>query len=137
MTDDRRPRFPLFALCLLLLGSVGMAAGWILFAFASDRQLSWVAVLAALDAAFLLRLGRMRPGWARAACGALATAATIALANFGIAAAQMGRPAGLLPWESMGKLGPHHAWTLATLANPLPELAWLAAALVIAAVASR
>ena len=39
---------------------------------------------------------------------------------------------GLLPWESLGKLGPFYAWTLANLANPPVDLWWLAASLVLA-----
>jgi hypothetical protein len=122
---------------LLLLGSLGFAAAWVLLAFAKDRQCSWMALLAAVDAAVLLRLSRMRAGWLRAALAVASTAATIILANWGIAAAQMGRVMGLLPWESMTKLGPSFAWTLANLANPPVDLLWLALALVLAALASR
>lgn len=134
-TASDRPRW--LALGLVLLGSFGFAAAWVLIAIARDRQCSWMAVLAALDAALLLRLSRMAPGWPRAGLGVLATVATILLANWGIAAAQMGRVMGLLPWESMTKLGPAFAWTLANLANPPTDLLWLAAALVLAAFASR
>jgi hypothetical protein len=122
---------------LLLVGSLGFAAAWILLAFARDRQCSWMAILAALDAAVLLRLSRMDRGWQRAALAVASTVATIMLANWGIAAAQMGRVMGLLPWESMTRLGPSFAWTLANLANPPVDLFWLALALVVAAVASR
>ncbi|WP_159017168.1 hypothetical protein [Cognatiluteimonas profundi] len=122
---------------LLLVGSLGFAAAWILLAFARDRQCSWMAILAALDAAVLLRLSRMDRGWRRAALAVASTVATIVLANWGIAAAQMGRVMGLLPWESMTRLGPSFAWTLANLANPPVDLLWLALALVVAAVASR
>ncbi len=122
---------------LLLLGSLGFAAAWVLLAFAQDRQCSWMALLAAADAAVLLRLSRMGPGWQRAALAVASTGATIILANWGIAAAQMGRVMGLLPWESMTRLGPSFAWTLANLANPPVDLLWLAIALVLAALASR
>jgi len=122
---------------LLLVGSLGFAAAWVLLAFAQDRQCSWMALLAAVDAAVLLRLSRMQGGWPRAALAVASTAATIVLANWGIAAAQMGRVMGLLPWESMTKLGPSFAWTLANLANPPVDLLWLALALVLAALASR
>ncbi|MDB6163382.1 MAG: hypothetical protein JWL98_814 [Xanthomonadaceae bacterium] len=122
---------------LLLVGSSGFAAAWILLAFARDRQCSWMAVLAALDAAMLLRLSRMPSGWRRASLGVLSTAATILLANWGIAAAQMGKVMGLLPWESMIRLGPVFAWTLANLANPPADLVWLTLALVLGAAASR
>ena len=122
---------------LLMLGSVGFAAAWVMLAVARDRQCSWMALLAAADAVLLLRLARMPGGWVRAGLAVLATAATIALANWGIAAAQMGRVMGLLPWESMTRLGPSFAWTLANLANPPVDLLWLGLALVLAAIAAR
>jgi len=137
MTDPTAQRSRWLALALLAIGSFGFAAAWVLLAFAQNRQCSWMAMLAAIDAAILLRLARMRGGPERAVLAVIATAATIVLANWGIAAAQIGRSMGLLPWESLTKLGPFYAWTLATLANPPVDLLWLAAALVLAAIASR
>ena len=128
---------PATALALALAGSIGIAAAWILVAQATRGQGSWIAVAAALDAALLLRMGGLRPGVARAACGVLATALAIALANWGIAANEVGRMIGLTPWVSMGKLGFEHAWLLVRLANDAVDLAWLAAGLVVAAVCSR
>ena len=125
------------AILLLLAGCTGFAAAWVLVAFARDRQCSWMALLAALDAVFLLRLARMPGGTTRSLLAIGGTLLTIVLANWGIAAAQIGRSMGLLPWESLGKLGPFYAWTLANLANPPVELLWLAASLVLAAIASR
>ena len=75
-----------FALTLLAIGSFGFAAAWVLVAFARDRQCSWMALLAAIDAALLLRLARMPGGWTRVALAVAATATTIVLANWGIAA---------------------------------------------------
>jgi hypothetical protein len=131
----RRSRW--FAPALLTVGSFGFAAAWVLVAFARDRQCSWMAILAALDAVLLLRMAKVPSGWPRAAMAVMATVLTIALANWGIAAAQIGRSMGLLPWESLTRLGPFYAWTLANLANPPLDLFWLAASLVLAAVASR
>lgn len=135
-----RPRvsaLPWLAPALLAIGSSGFAAAWVLLAWSRDRQCSWMAVLAAIDAALLLRLARMRPGWPRALLAALATVATIALANWGIAAAQMGKPMGLLPWQALGRIGPEFAWLLAGLVNRPVDMAWLAAALVFALVLGR
>ena len=128
---------PWLAIALALLGSCGFAAAWVLVASALGNQASWLAVLAAADAALLLRLGRMRPGLARAALGVATTALAIAIANWGIAAVEMGRLVGLLPWESAMRLGTSHAGTLLGMANGPVDLAWLAASLVIAAVACR
>jgi hypothetical protein len=122
---------------LLLLGSVGFAAAWVLLAFARNRQCSWMAVLAACDAAVLVRLARMPPGWRRASLAVASTAITIVLANWGIAAAQMGQVMGLLPWESMTRLGPSLAWTLVSMANPPIDLLWLWMGLVLAVATSR
>lgn len=130
-------RLPLLALFLLLLGSVGIAAGWVLSSQAVGGQASWIAVLAALDAALMLRLGTMRPGWARAAAAVVGTMLAIGLANWGIVASEMGAPMGLLPWESLFRLGPGFVWLLTKLANGPVDFAWWGAALVVAAVASR
>ncbi|MDH5822141.1 hypothetical protein QFW77_03945 [Luteimonas sp. RD2P54] len=137
MRKRTAPASPWFATVLLVLGSAGCAALWIMLAAATARQSSWMAVVAALDAALLLRMARVSPGAARALWGVLATAAAIVLANWFIAAAQLGRMFGLLPWDSALKLGAGHAWNLAQLANDPVELAWLGAGLAVAAVASR
>ncbi|MCD9028944.1 hypothetical protein LDO26_12070 [Luteimonas sp. BDR2-5] len=136
MPPTRARRWPL-AIALLLLGSLGIAAAWILVAENRNAQSSWMAVVAALDAAWLLRLARARPGLLRAALGTAATALAIIVASWGIVAAQLARPMGMLPWESALKLGPQHAWTLAGMANSAVDLAWFGAGLVIAAVLSR
>ena len=128
---------PLTALFLLLLGSAGIAAAWVLAAGVGGGQLSWFAVLAAADASLMLRLGGMRGGWARATLAVLGTALAIAMANWGIVATQMGAPLGLLPWESISRLGPDFIWTLAMLANGHVDFAWWGAALVVAATLSR
>ena len=137
MTRPRRPASFAFAAALLLLGSLGAAAAWVLVAMALDRQSSWMALVAAADAALIVRLVRLRPGLVRALCGALATLLAILAANWGIVAAWLGRNLGLLPWESMTKLGPEFAWLLMRLSNTAADLAWLAAALLLAAFASR
>ena len=129
--------FPWFALLLALTGSLGLAAAWVAVAMISAHQGAWMALLAGLDAAFLLRLGGARPGLLRMALGVAATALTIALANWGIVAAHMAGMMGLPFSDSVLRLGPSLAWTLATLANAPTDLAWLVAGLVLAAIASR
>lgn len=121
------------SLALLLVGSVGFAAVWVLLSLYLDRQLGWMALLGAIDAALMLRLGGMRRGWTRAVCALAATALIVVLANWGIAGGQIGIPMGLLPWESLLKLGLGYAWTLTQLANGGAEMAWAAAALLLAA----
>jgi len=126
-----------FALGWLLLGSLGVAAAWILVAMALDTQGSWMALVAALDAALIVRLVRLRPGLARAVLGLLSTALAVAVANWGLVAAWLGAYMGLLPWESMLRLGNGLAWLMVRQANGPADLAWIAAALVAAALASR
>jgi hypothetical protein len=125
------------ALALALAGSIGIAAAWILVAQVTGRQSSWMAVVAAVDALLLLRMGGHRPGIARAAWAVLATLVAIALANWGIAADQVGRMLGLATWSSIIRLGPEHGWLLLGMANDAVDLAWLAAGLVVAAAWGR
>lgn len=134
-TDPTRPqRWP--AILLLVLGCAGFAAAWVLVALWSRQQAGWMALLAAVDAALLLRLGRFPPGPTRMLLAVAATLAMIALAQWSIVAAHVGAGMGLSPWESALKLGPDHAGTLLRLANgtgdwlllaiSLPLAAWLA-----------
>ena len=128
---------PWFALCLLALGCAGFAAAWTAVAMLSGAQCAWMAPLAALDAAWLLRLGGAKPGMARMWLGIMATAVTIVLANWSIVAANLAGMMGLDFLGSALRLGPSLAWTLSGLANGVDELAWMAAALVLAAISSR
>lgn len=137
MTDSAARRARWLAPALLLLATLGCAAAWILLALATGRQSGWMAAVAAADAVLVLRIARMPRGIARAALAVAATMATVALANWGIAAGEVGRALGMLPWDASVRLGPHYAWTLALLANGAAERAWLVAALMIAAVGSR
>ncbi|WP_148040973.1 hypothetical protein [Montanilutibacter psychrotolerans] len=129
---------PWLSWSLLLLSACGFAAFWVLVAIYSDRQLSWLAVLGALDMVWMLRLGsndRTRPGgMPRALAAVLATLAIVLLANWGIIAAHLGGDIGLMPWESVLRLGLHHAWTLAQLANGVLDLFWIVLALALAGV---
>ena len=118
-----------YALPLLALGSAGFAALWVLAALGLQRHCAWLAPLAALDMLVLLRIAHWPAGILRAAWAVLGTAVAIALANFGIAAAEMGRNMGLLPWASALKLGPNYAAMLLQLANGPVEWAWYALAL--------
>ncbi len=122
---------------LLLLASLGVAAAWILLAASFNRPLAWMALVAAADAALLLRLSRFPPGAWRALLGIVATALTIAASCWGIAATRIGKPLGLLPWESMLKMGPEFGWLLVRLGTTPADLAWFAAGLATAALASR
>ncbi|QCO68253.1 hypothetical protein E4582_07655 [Luteimonas yindakuii] len=129
--------FRAFDLAVLAVGCAGFAAIWVLLAGGFARPLHGLAVVAALDAALLLRLVRMRPGVARALAGVALTSVIIVLAQWGVIAGQVGTMFGLLPWESALRLGPSLAWTIAGLALDAVALAWFGAGLVVAAVLSR
>ena len=130
-------RFSWFALALLLLGVGGLAAAWISVAAISGAPCAWMAPIAALDAAWLLRLARVPSGNGRMLAGVAATVGIIALANWGVAAAQMGVVMGLSFLDSALRLGPSLAWTLIDLASGPAEFAWTAAGLLLALIASR
>ena len=134
-----RPRaaIPWFALVLAMLGCAGLAAAWVAAALLTGSQCAWMALLAALDAAWLLRLGGASPGNARMIVGVLATIATIALAHWGIVAAHLSGMLGLGFLDAALRLGPSLAWTLSTLATHTIDLVLLAAGVVLAAIASR
>ena len=125
------------SLLLLLLGSLFFAAIWILLAVYTGRPCGWMAVLAALDVALMLRWGGMPRGAARVLVAVLATAAIVVLVNWLTAATQIGFAMGLNPWDSALKMGAGYAWTLAGLANQTADKLWMALALLVAAIAAR
>lgn len=118
---------------ILLLGGLCFCLIWVLLALYLGRQSGWMALLAAVDAALLLRFAGVRPGTRRATVAALATLVMALLANWFIIASQLGFALGLLPWESALRLGPSHAWTLAQLANGTLDRACLLASPLLAA----
>jgi hypothetical protein len=122
---------------LPVLGCLGFAAAWVLLARLLQSQTSWLAPLAALDVAWMLRLGRIPPGWPRTGLAIVITWLVIMLANWGIAATEIGRSMGLLPWESALRLGPDYAWELIQLANTRLDIAWYAVGLLLAGVFAR
>ncbi|MCD7098153.1 hypothetical protein [Stenotrophomonas sp. MMGLT7] len=122
---------------LLLLGAVTITVAWIMLALASGRQSGWMALVAALESAWMLRLGGLRRRGARIAVAMAATAAVVVAANWGIASAYIGGAMGLDLWSSLLKMGPYYAWTLSALANTPLDLLWVPVALVVAAFAAR
>ncbi len=133
---NRAPGHPLSVL-LLILGVAGFAAVWVMLALSTGRLSSWMALLGALDVVIVLRLGAWQPGRTRMLVAGLATVAIAAVANWWIIAAHLGAMLGLPPWASAFKLGLHHAWTLAGVANGPTDFIMLAIAVAGAAIASR
>lgn len=133
MADARSAANRWTALALLTLGAAGFAALWVLLALLLDRQCAWLAPLAAVDVALLQGLARWPRGRGRALAAALATLLVIGLANYMIAAGQIGQDFGLRPGESALRMGPAYGWLLLTLANGPIELAWYAIGIALAA----
>ena len=135
MTTETDPTPRWFALPLLVLGMLGVVSAWVLAALFLERQCAWLAPLAAVDMVLLLAISRWPAGAGRATWAFAATAVAIALANFGIAAGEVGQAFGLRPWESALMLGPDHARTLLGMATSPLDLAFYAMGLLVAVVA--
>ncbi|RMH89471.1 hypothetical protein EBB59_10265 [Lysobacter pythonis] len=124
-------------LALLAMGAAGSAAIWVLASFALNIWSSLFAFIATLDIVWLARMARLRPGPWRAAQAMLATALAIALAQWWLLASDVGAQLGLLPWESIPKMGGGFVWTLAKLRLEPFDLAIQAAAVTLAGWWSR
>jgi len=119
---------PWLGLLLLLLGAATFVVVWSSLALVSGRQHGWMALLAALQAAGLLRLGRMRPGLARALLAAAATVLTSACVQWLVASGHIGGQMGMAPWEAAPRMGARYVLLLSQLANNRFDLACLALA---------
>lgn len=122
---------------MLLLGSATLVVAWSSLALATGRQHGWVALLAALEAAWMLRLGGMHPGWPRRLLAAVTTLAMAAVVQWLVASGHIGAQMGLAPWEAAPKMGAFYVWTLARLANTWLDLLCIAAAPLLALRAAR
>ncbi|QDH70736.1 hypothetical protein [Marilutibacter alkalisoli] len=122
---------------LLVLSMAGLVTLWVLLSLYTGGLHVWMALVVALDLAWVLRFGNWRQGFRRALLGLSATALVVLAAQWLIIAGQVGGQLGLMPLASATRLGFHHAWTLAQLANGPWELGCMAVALVVAVLASR
>lgn len=102
---------------LILLTVPAYAAAWTLLGLMSGSMLPWLSIGAALLVAAWLRLGGIQRGAGTAVAGLLCVAATCALANYAIAAMEIGGPMGFRPLDALVRMGPGLAWQLAGLAN--------------------
>ena len=122
---------------MLALGSLTLVVAWTSLALATGRQHGWIALLAALEAAWMLRLGGMAPGWPRRLLALTATLAMIVAVQWLVAAGHIGAQMGLAPWQAAPKMGAFYVWTLSQLANTAFDLACLALAPLLALWAAR
>ena len=104
-----------FALVLLLVVTVvitaGLSAVWAGVAAITGGIASWMTVIAALDAALILRLASHPPGRRRAALAVGITLLTVLAAAVLVSAAKIGMSLGMRPAESLGRL----SWDLVQL----------------------
>lgn len=120
---------PWVALAVALVAVAGVAAVWSGLSLVFRGSCGWMAVVTALDAALLLRLAAWPPGRARAGWTVAITLATVVVAWYLIAAAQIGLPMGARPAEAIWKISAGLAWLYTWTNWSWADLAWLVVAL--------
>lgn len=113
-------------------GVLGMVALWTAVSLALRSPSGWLALVAALDLALLLRLAAMPAGRPRAWAAVAGTALAIALGYWFHAAITMGVMLGLPPVESALRLGPVLAGELVRHTTSAWDIAWAVLALPLA-----
>lgn len=121
----------------LAVGVLGMSAVWVAVAVLSERPCSWLALLAALDMAMLLRLTNAPVGGLRMLAAVLATGLSIAASHWLIVATHLGFELGLEPMASAARLGPALAWELSKLSLGRVDWILLVASLPLAAILTQ
>jgi glucan phosphoethanolaminetransferase (alkaline phosphatase superfamily) len=96
----------ILAAAAMLAGLLGVVTIWVTVALVTDAACGWMALLAAVDFALLLRLVRAPAGAARVWIALAMTVLAIAASAWLIVAAQMGTMLGLDPLRSALRLGP-------------------------------
>jgi hypothetical protein len=119
-------------LLALAIGVLGMTAAWLALSMALRSPCGWLAPVAALDMALMLRLSAAPAGKNRAAMAVLGTVAAIAASYWMITATQMANLLGLTPLESAQRLGPVLAGELVKHMTSGWDIGFAALALVLA-----
>ena len=135
MPPSDRPSSPrqwLLPLLALAIGVLGMTAAWLGLSMYLRSPCGWLAPLAALDMALMLRLSAAPPGRMRASLAVLGTVAAITASYWMIAATRMGNVLGLSPLESAQRLGPVLAGELTRHGTSGWDVGFAALALVLA-----
>lgn len=137
--DRRRPSagIRLLALGAGVAATAGVAAVWMGVSVMLRDPSSWMAVVAALDAALLLRLASFPPGRERAAIAIGITFATVVFAGFLFATAHVGLLMGMRPSESVWKMSPGLALLYVQANTGFADYAWVLGALGVAWRAGR
>ena len=129
---SRTARHWLLPLLALAVGILGMVAVWLAAYLHFRTPSGWLALVAALDIALMLRLAAAPAGRLRAVLAVAGTAAAIALGYWMMAATEMGLLLGLTPLESSQRLGPVLAGELVRHATSGWDIAWALLALPLA-----
>ena len=122
----------LLPIAATLAGGAGVCAAWVAVAALSGSNGSWIALVAALDVALMLRLTHAPAGRLRNAIALVATLATITAAQWLLAAARVGALVGLEPLASASRLGPALGWQVIQLSLDRVDWVLLLAALPLA-----
>jgi len=120
-----------------LAAVAGVAAIWCGLTVILGHPCGWMAVVAALDAALLMRLASFPQGRERAAFAITITLATVLAAAYLYATAHIGMLLGMRPAESVWKMSPSLAQLFVSANVGWVEYAWLAAAMFVAWRSSR
>jgi hypothetical protein len=121
----------------LVAGILGISAVWVTAATILDRSCSWLALLAALDVALLLKVTNAPAGPVRIAVAVTATAVAVVLSQWLIVAAQIGISLGMGPLTASLRLGPVLAWHLSKLSLTDTDWILLLASLPLAAILAQ
>lgn len=127
----------LLPVCAAFAGCLGFMAVWTVLAVASGKPHAWMAPVAAIDIALMLRLARAPEGRARVALALLATAAAILGGLWLIVSTRVGLVLGLDPLDSALRLGPVLFETLTRLSLRASDYALIGLAFPVAAWLAR
>ncbi len=122
----------LLAICAALLAAAALGALWSLLALAAGNHAAWMAPLAALLLAALLRYNNHPPGPRRALVCALLVLLTSAHANYLIAAGFIAGQMGLELPDAIRVIGLDMAWAVTRAHASAADLASYAVALLLA-----
>ena len=111
------PSRRLLPLALLSVGMLGVIAAWSIIAYATDSRAGWMALVVAVDAALLLRIGKYPAGNERISLALLTTLLGILAGYWLVAALPIAEAMGQLPFVTARHMGWDFAWTVIRLGN--------------------
>ncbi|MCX7555535.1 hypothetical protein OS187_01575 [Xanthomonadaceae bacterium JHOS43] len=128
-------RHYLTAVAVALLAIAGIAAIWAGFGLFRRSPCGWMALVAAVDAAVLMKLAGFPAGAVRARIVLAITVMSVLTGGFVVAAVSIGAGFGILPHEAIWRTGPElvyfwwqlniSAWDVVALLLALPLSWWL------------